>query len=153
MHCVPLCRESTFTIIVSDRKKRKTTPPELQNTLHAHESGIFNTSAPQLQFSDDGIIHFVAVLMRSLVSKAKGLACLPRDVDRCRQSYIMPVKYRTRERSPWSCTGKFAGSGRHCTRGRGSDTAGVGSPVLPWGGGGASSKTLLSAAHAAERYL
>ena len=89
MHGVPLCNESTFTI-VSDRKKSDTVPSAIQNTLH--NSGIYNTSAPV--FSDDEISKFVAVFdaQARVAGKSAGMF-LSRD--RCRQSYVMPIKFKT----------------------------------------------------------
>ena len=89
MHGVPLCSKSTFTI-VSDRKKSDTVPPEILSTLH--NSGIYNTSAPQ--FSSDEISTFVAFFdaQARIAGKSAGMF-LSRDG--CRQSYVMPIKFKT----------------------------------------------------------
>ena len=70
MHGVPLRNESTFTI-VSDRKKSDTVPPEVLIMSTLHNSGIYNTSAPQ--FSNDEISTFVAVFDELLSSEGSAL--------------------------------------------------------------------------------
>ena len=89
MHGVPLCNESTFTI-VSDRKKSDAVPPEILSTLH--NSGIYNTSAPQ--FSNGEISHFVAVFdaQARIAGKSAGMFL---SHDGCRQSYVLPIKFKT----------------------------------------------------------
>ena len=89
MHGVPLCSESTFAI-VSDRKGSATVPPEILSTLHS--SGIYNTSAPQ--FSNDEISTFVAVFDAQARIAGKG-AGMFLSRDGCRQSYVMPIKFKT----------------------------------------------------------
>ena len=86
MHGVPLCNESTFTI-VSDRKKSDTVPSAIQNTLH--NSGIYNTSAPQ--FSNNGIITFVAVF--DAQARIAGRQNFDSRMTGWRDSY--PVSYRS----------------------------------------------------------
>ena len=91
MHGVPLCNESTFTI-VSDRKKTRsdTVPAEILSTLH--NSVIYNTGAPQ--FSNGEISTFVGVFdaQARITGKSAGMF-LSRDG--CRQSYVMPIKFKT----------------------------------------------------------
>ena len=93
MNGVPLCSKSIFTI-VSDRKKSDTAPPEILNTLH--DSGIYNTSAPQ--FSKVDIGRFVAVFdAQARVAGKRARMFLSRDGCRHDQSYFMPVKFKTPE--------------------------------------------------------
>ena len=65
-------------------------PPQILNTLH--NSGIYNTSAPQFTKVDPS--RFVAVFdAQARVAVKRAGMFLSRDG--CRQSYVMPVKFKT----------------------------------------------------------